>query len=177
MKFISSVKLITTLLLTGLLAACGGGSDSNISDPDQAVHIRSFTVDGSGAVVGGKTPINPAINGGLFQVQWEASEEVYHAEVWLSEDDVLDTSSTGSDIRVFGRNCGILFSDCNRTGSYTCRFTSENKISCGEINIANPERLITTFLDVVPKSAYLVLQVCNNLFTKCETRPVAIELQ
>ena len=173
MKLISSVKLIITLLLTGLLAACGGGSDSNISDPDQAVHIRSFTVDGSGAVVGGKTPINPAINGGAFQVQWEASEEVYHAEVWLSADDVLDTGAGSSDIRLLSRNCGILLSSCDRTGDYACRFTSENKISCD----TDPERIITSFLDAVPKSAYLVLQVCNNLFTKCETSPVAIELQ
>ncbi len=176
MKLISSVKLITILSLVGLLAACGGGS-SNTSEPDKAVHIRSFFVDGSGPAVGGKTPIDPAINGGLFQVQWKASEDVYHAEVWLSEDDVLDTSTGSGDIRVYGRNCGVMFSDCKSTGDYACHFTNENKISCGDITAANPEHLIADFLDTVPKSAYLILQICNNLFTKCETSQVAIELK
>lgn len=120
---------------------------------------------------------NAGVNSGAFSVAWDVkATDPYHIDLYVSEDDVL---SKASDVKFFGQNCGAFagIHDCTQTGDFDCQFTGANLISCGTVSETNPEKNLTAFLTSLPKTAYLILEACNGLFTDCKTRSVQIEFQ
>ncbi len=160
-----------------LLSACGGVSSDVKTPATLTTRIKAYTVVGSGNAVAGKVPVNANINGGAFHVNWDVdSSDPYHAELYLSADDKLDTAT---DIDVFGQNCGSVsvIYNCGEKASFDCRFGTDNKLSCGKVSSFNRAKDLTTFLDRLPKTAWLMLKACNALLTDCKTAAVQIELQ
>lgn len=180
-------KYHTLVFSAVLLSACGGGSSSlpgnnistsgNNSPATDSTMINDYAVTGSDVVnASGNIPINSGVSGGVFKVTWDVdSSDPYHAELYLSSDDTLDRNS---DVKIFEQNCGSvsLIYNCGQKADFDCRFTSQNKISCGTVTNQNRERDLTAFLDTIPKSAHLMLYACNALFSACKTSSVAIEL-
>ncbi len=161
---------LMTLLSALFLSGCGGGDDS--SDPSDAVTLNSVTITGTGSPVNNVIPINPGVNGGEIQIAWSTSADSYHISAYVSEDDVLN-GNTGNDVEVMSLNCGLPFSRCDKNGNESCTFNNNNSMECS----INGAKNISTLLDVIPKSAYLIIEVCNALFDKCTSQAKAVEFQ
>jgi hypothetical protein len=171
-------NFITLITIPVLLSACGGDTTSlpTINTPaTTTTTLNSFSVVGSGATVAGKIPINAGINNGEFFIAWDVdSSDPYHVDVHLNDSDSLIDA-----IKIFEQNCGalsVLF-NCNETANFDCRFDSSNHISCDTITAFNPEKDLTSFLDTLPKSAFIIIEACNALLDNCKTSAVEIELQ
>ena len=174
-------KTILTLVVSGLLSACGGGSDTNtdianINTPaNPSTTINAVGVVGTSSPVNTIAPINAGVNGGEFSISWDVdSSDPYHVDMYLSDDNTL-----GSDVKILSQNCGSVsfLYNCDTTAVFDCRFTSSNKMSCGTISAANTEKDLTVFLNTIPKQAYLIFEACNALLSNCKTASVMIELQ
>ena len=167
------------------LAACSGGVDvsGGLTPPvpsnpvTTSTTINRFDVTGTAATANGIVPINAAFNAGEFTMDWEVtSSNPYRVEVFISADNTLDKTS---DIEIYNRNCGNdpLVYTCNNIGNYVCAFTNANEMSCGIVTAFNTRKDLTTFLNVIPKSAFMMIEACNALRDSCKTASVAIELQ
>ncbi len=158
-----NLKIATALSLSILLAAC-----VDETEDDGTTTINNFSTSSSADLSKSLVAINPAIDDGAFNIQWNIdSSDPYHIELYLSEDSQLSKSS---DFNFFGQNCGspsTVF-NCSSVGDFDCRFTSENKISCGTINSANKEKDATNFMTALPKEAFIIIQACNGLFDSCK---------
>ncbi len=167
-----NLKTATALLLSILLAACGEDTEDNANTT-----INEFFAINSAGSRAASVVIDPAIDDGDFSLRWDIdSSDPYHIELYLSEDSQL---SKGSDINFFGQNCGspsTVF-NCNSVGNFDCRFTSENKISCGTINSANNEKNVTDFMTTLPKEAFIVIEACNGLFDSCKESAIPVVFQ
>lgn len=164
-----------------ILSACGGGSSGTPSGTPgitgTTTTINNYTVTGTSSATGTSQPINPGVNNGNFNVSWNiSSSDPYHVDLYVSSDSTL---STTTDIKFFGQNCGSASSiyNCGKSGTFTCTFGGDNKISCGTISAANPAKDLTSFLDTIPKTAYIVMQACNGLFDSCKTSAIQVEFQ
>ncbi len=167
-----NLKTATALLLSILLAACGEDTEDNANTT-----INEFSATNSADSRAASIIVDPAIEGGDFSLQWDIdSSNPYHIELYLSEDSQLSKSS---DINFFGQNCGSLSTvyNCNSVGNFDCRFTSENKISCGTINSANKEKNVSDFMTTLPKDAFIIIEACNGLFDSCEESAISVVFQ
>ena len=173
-KFLISLIVLMVALITG----CGGSGSSIPTTPaTQTTVLNAFDLTGSDAPTNGVTPINAAIDNGAFRVEWNVnSSDPYHVDLYISDNNALDEIT---DIRIFNQNCGsiALLYNCNAVGSFDCKFTSENKMSCGTVTPTNPDKDLTSFLTTIPQSAFLFIKACNALFDSCKTSSIAIELQ
>jgi len=165
------------LIVSGLLNACGSGSDiPEVNTPvNPNTTINTVSIVGTSAAINNIIPINSGMNGGAFSIFWDVdSSDPYHVDLYLSEDNTF-----GDDVTFFSQNCGssTLIYNCSATASFECRFTSSNKISCGTISAINTEKDITLFLDTLPKQAFLIIEACNALMDNCKTTSVAVALQ
>lgn len=171
------------LLLLGsmmvlLLSNCGGGSsDGNSSGTvTTGTRINSFDASGS-ATVSGVLPIDPSVNGGEFTVDWDVdSSDPYRFVLYISEDNIFESTD---DVLIHQRNCGsnsILYL-CGDIGSETCSFDGQNMMGCGLSSPGNRPVDLTSFIDAIPKSAYLILQACDGLHIDCDTSAIAVELR
>ena len=162
-------KTLLTVLVV-LLSACSGGgveevdisivddltletSASSNTTSDDGVNLESFNMD--------PNTVNPAIDGGAFEISWEASNfsSGYYARLLFS----LDTSPSDGDAVVFAEFCST--DDCGQTEvTTTCFFTSSNVMSClgfGGVNLSS-------FIPALPVDAFLILQLCDDPeFTSC----------
>jgi hypothetical protein len=174
----SNFKYSLAFGISVLLFGCGGSSDiTNPTSSIQNTSISEYTVTGSSATKNGVIPINSGVNNGAFKVTWNvSSSDPYHIELYLSNDSALSKST---DVNFFGQNCGGISAiyNCSSNGSFDCKFTSQNKISCGTITSFNKEKDISSFLDQIPKQAFLIIEACNGLFDSCKTSSEEIELQ
>jgi hypothetical protein len=154
------------------LAACGGGGGGT-TPPATMTTINSFDVTGSGVSAGGGQILDPAINSGQFTVDWDiSSSDPYHVDLYVSLDNVLDSS----DEQFFSRNCGTgPLLTCTDLGSFTCHYTNTNMISCGTISATNPEKSLSTLILSLPMSAHIIAEACDNTFTNCVETPVEVE--
>mgnify|MGYP006412646997 FL=1 len=173
----SKYSISLTLIISGLLSACGGSSDiPEVNTPvNPNTTINTVSVVGTSVTVNNIIPINSGINGGAFSIAWDVdSSDPYHVDLYLSEDNTL-----GDDVKFFSQNCGssTLIYNCGTLAQFDCRFTSSNKISCGMLSAFNTEKDLTSFLDTIPKQASLIIEACNALMDNCKTTSVAIELQ
>lgn len=147
--------------LSILLGACVETTEDDVTT------INEFSSTSSAGLSDSAVIIDPAIDEGAFNIHWDIdSSDPYHIELYLSEDSQLSKSS---DVNFFGQNCSSASSifNCSSVGDFDCRFTSENKISCGTISAANNEKTVTSFMTTLPKDAYIIIEACNGLFDSC----------
>ena len=131
-------------------------------------------VNGTSADAGGVTPINPAENLGRFSIKWRVRDSFfsYRAAMAVS----LDKVASGSDRVFFFRNCGSNNDTCPQASSTTvdCQITNEHILSCtGDDNQAD----LTTFFDVLPKNAYIIIETCMTSDTACFTKFHPVQFQ
>jgi hypothetical protein len=173
---------IKHILFFGASILLFGCSDtSNITNPannNQGTSINAYSVIGAiTTTTNGGILINSGVNNGAFNVSWNvSSSDPYHVELYLSNDSALSSST---DVKFFSQNCGGISAiyNCNTNGSFSCKFNSQNKISCDTITFINKEKDISAFLNQIPKRAYLIIKACNGLFNNCDTAFKPIELQ
>ncbi len=173
---------IKHILFFGVLFLLFGCSEtSNTTNPttsnSQNTSINMYSVTGTSTTTSDVKPINSGVNNGAFNVSWNVSStDPYHIELYLSNNSTLSSSA---GVKFFSQNCGGISAiyNCNTNGSFSCRFTSQNKISCGTITFVNKEKDVSAFLNQIPKSAYLIIKACNGLFNSCDTEFKQIELQ
>lgn len=168
------VRVCLLLVAITFLTGCGLGAEG---DNGEVTVIESFSVQGSADAVSGVVPINAGINGGKFSVSWKVTaSDPYFARLFLSEDAKLIEQD---DISVFAESCATqnVLNSCFDTVSLQCVFTADNKVSCGPRSILAEAPDVTTFLDQIPKSANLILHVCNAVLENCKDSAVQIELQ
>lgn len=171
----SSFKNIVILATSITVFGCTDtGEDTGSTN--SATSINAYSVTGTSAQSNGVTPINSGVANGEFTVAWNvSSSDPYRVDLYLSNDAAL----SNDDYEFFGQNCGSLsyLYDCGSSANFNCRFTTQNKISCGTVSSFNRETDISAFLDQIPKRAFLILEACNGLFNDCKTSSVEIELQ
>jgi hypothetical protein len=171
---LSKSRFTRILIVSTLLVGCGEESSSKESS------ITSFEVIGTSAPSNGITPINANVNGGRFHLKWKASSNspVYTAGVYLSKDDTLDKRGADKGKDILRQNCGSVSSlyNCGVTAEFSCRFNTNNDMLC---QIGNKEfrKPFGDWLGELPKTAYLILEVCNGLQTSCKTKATKIILQ
>ena len=162
--------LLTVLVI--LLSACGSGGvdDVDITIGDDLTLETSASSNNSSDGVSldsfniNPNTINPAINGGQFELSWEASNfaSSYFVDMVFS----LDRGISDDDIIVFSEFCTL--EDCAQTEvSTTCFFTNSNTMSCSAFGGSNLSPLIET----LPLEAYLILQLCDDAErSSCSTK-------
>lgn len=159
------------------LAGCGGGGGESSPTPTT---IRAFTVSGTNGVSsssGQTVAIAPSQNGGQFTLDWNASSSTrpYRADLYLSPDATL----SDSDHAFFGRNCDQPAGDCQaQAASFVCTFGTDVKLTCPAGSVETTD-LSTWFASNggLPNSYYVILRVCDGLFTDCVTRAVPTTFQ
>ena len=159
--------------MVGVIASCiVSGCISSDDDSSGGTTINSLSVTGTSANVDDYVPINPNLSNGTFSVGWSvSSSDPYHAELYISEDASLSTST---DRRFFQQNCGSSsLYNCSSSASFSCQYTTQNMISCNNDSGTN----LTTFLDTIPKDAYVIIEACNALHDSCQTSSVKTQLQ
>lgn len=133
------------------------------------IDIDQFTIEGTTADIDDVAQVSYNED---FQLRWDVtltlrdllndSDVGYTAEIFLSENDQLNTSD---DLLFYDEVCGTSDSpsqcDDNETGSVTCTFTENNNT---EIECSNDNTVITdSLLDLlVSDGAFMILQTCHN---------------
>jgi hypothetical protein len=116
-----------------VLAACGGGSESD-SGSSEFVRLNEYSVEP-----------NAVAPGESFAVKWNASfsspSSLYVFELHLTHDGAI-----GSDTRVLNVNCGPLTQPCSNDGSLTCEYqeisSGVRQVACRGGDVALPEKAI-----------------------------------
>lgn len=185
MKRLLALSVIALSLLTS-------GCDDTYEDPhedayppDYTPDIRSFNLipaPGARAWEYGATPITPHVDGGSFTMQWEIqSYGPYSVDLYVSNDPWLGPQDPWErEDLLFKHFGGIGYgSDAYRIDTLfmNCRFSIDNVLSCGGLNYANPGRDITPFLNVLPKTGYLILRACDDYSQDCAISARYVEFQ
>ena len=184
MDKIKSSKVNFSVLITSalILSACGGSSSTSGGIPTDTIPaakvttINTYALNSSSVAVNNVVPINAGVNNGDFNINWNVySSDPYRVEISISSDTALDNG----DVKIFEQNCGAVsvVYNCNTIGSFTCRFTSDNKMSCGTVSSFNQGKDLTTFLTALPQRAFMVIKACDGLLEDCKTSSVEVELQ
>lgn len=162
------IKQILVSSLFGLfIVSCGS---------DNEVDIKEFDVNvASEELHDGSAPIDPAIDGGRFDLIWKVDDDGafgYDARFYLSVNSNLDESN---DI-LFG------FADCDAFGSCdhdtrndeTCYFTNDLVMYCGDEDNATKYD-IDEIVDSLPMDAYIIIEACTTF--DCDTQRHPVRLQ
>lgn len=186
MKRILAVAGIAIVLLTS-------GCDENYEQPyndtgyeaDYTPDIRYLSLiaaPGALAWSYGAAPITPHLDDGNFALQWEVrSYGQYHVDLFVSNDPWLGPPDPwGREDLLFKHlSSGSSYNDAYRidTAFMNCRFTTDNILSCGRVDYGNPGRDITPFLNVLPKTGYVILRACDEFMRDCATASLFVEFQ
>lgn len=162
-----------------LLTACGGGGRDNIPPADsinQAHELMAIDIVGTATDdIDGVAPINPAENSGQFVVIWAVSDpgSLYRVSLAVSSDEALSPD----DVIFYARNCGGTSSECpESTETFTdCTFDNSNAIGCADDPASAAD--LSDFLDVIPKSAFILIQTCSIDGTDCTQSSHPVEFQ
>lgn len=169
-------KVYTLILLYAavILTACDANSiddDSELGEPSintlELTDSYSQTVNYPGDVAA----INATISAGEFDVVLSAEDGTFYVNFMLNDQSISD-----GGISFYNDNCGS--GTCSI--SITCRFTTEVKMSCGNIGEdypGNPETDVSSMVTALPMDAYIVVQVCNAAHTNCTYKYQTIQLQ
>ena len=148
----------------------GGKENTDNTDNTEITEITTSYISGSSDADNGVIPINAGINNGKFKVEWDViSSENYDVDLYVSNDKYL---SDETDIVFSEVTCGRSSSPCTHTGSLDCKFSSTNKISCGN---NNQEKDLSSFLNTLPQKAFIIIEVCDSSYTSCKVSSQAVE--
>ena len=167
-------RILIITSITIVLAACEANSiddDSELGEPSvEAMEITdsySQAVDHPDDVA----EINATINAGEFNLVMELENDAFYVDFMLNDQEISDGA-----ISFYNDNCGS--GACSV--SITCRFTTELKMSCGNIGPdypGNPETDVSSLVTALPMDAYLIVKVCNATHTNCSEYDQRIQLQ
>ncbi len=163
-----------------LLSACGGGksSPSAPASREETTLLNSFLINGTTSANNTSAiTLNPAVNSGVFKIEWDVSLlKPYHIDLYLSSDPFLNGATV---INIFEHDCSRSGenSNCDLKAKVNCKYTSNNYLSCATKKLDNKNIDISSFLNTIPKDAYLVLEVCNSNYSSCELSSNAVVLQ
>lgn len=169
------------------LAACGGGSsgsgtgggarsgtgiplsggDTGGSTPQLPQQVETKITSFTGGYVDGQSGlssigVDAAINEGAFTLAWGIqSSSAVRMDLYVSKDDQL---SKETDEYFYGDNCYAVNGsttefDC---GVAQCKFESNNRIRCGDNPHINTGVNLTDFLEALPESDYLIMNLCDT---------------
>ncbi|MCB1837522.1 MAG: hypothetical protein KDH99_07855 [Alcanivoracaceae bacterium] len=160
------------VLLALFLSACGG-SDSD--DGPLAHTLTAFDVAGTSADEAGVAPIDPAVNGGDFDVSWSVQDagSLFLVAMAVSEDEVPGEG----DVAFFDRMCGGVTTTCPEAASFsrTCNFNNSNEIVCDDPTSTPVD--MSGILQTIPFSGYIVIETCAITGFACssESHPVRFD--
>jgi hypothetical protein len=168
------------LCLMSVISGCGTGNDSvpntntGTGSSVGSTAINSYTLEGTTDPQGGIIPINSIVNAGAFTVSWDiASSDPYNVAFRVSKDAVI----SDDDIQFFTQNCGSLsIYKCNKLGSFSCRFTTEKRIYCGDPPPSNGGSNFEFYLEPPPPELFMIIKACNGLFSSCQIITNKIQL-
>lgn len=169
------VLSIATLVLA--TSACGSsGTPTPVVVHDEEPHLQEFQiVDSYGASASPVyTPIlDPYIDGGLFEVYWNA-QSFYDYWVTVS---INDRPTMADSIILSEELCGYNHS-CDYDGMQLCAYDSDYYMGCGA-DLYEAESNMTDIIELipvvdVPTGLYLNIEVCDESGWLCEviSRPV-----
>lgn len=166
------MKNIALLLAAMCLAACGG-SDSG--DGPLAHTLTAFDVTGTSADEAGVAPINPAVNGGDFEISWAVQDAGSLFTVAMAVSD--DAVASPDDVAFYERNCGGVTPGCPEATSYTraCNFNNSNILVCADQPTDAAD--LTSYFPGLPFSGYIVIETCAITGFACssESHPVRFD--
>lgn len=150
---------ILILALLAMLSACGSDNDPVLKEINERldVDIDEFDV----------TLRNIQPNDKV-KIRWESSGAVlFDAHVYLSN----DSRPSSDDFRVISEDCSNDSDDHCEAGRqvvFDCLYRSDNTFDCEEDDDVISRNDITSFLDTIPKVAFVILELCND--GDCESR-------
>jgi len=167
-------NIIFSVLVSTILLACGGGksskpvSEPKTNNPKATTTIKYFSVK--------NTSINANIKSGSFNLTWQVqSSDPYEVDIYVSNDTYL---SDKTDIRIFGQRCGSFGSyKCSENATFKCKFNTNNKISCPGSDTGKDQNDISSLLDRLPKTAYIIIEACNMAYTNCKVKAQKVKFQ
>lgn len=175
MSFINFlVTRLTVFLLSLIIIGCGDGGADKFKD----YRIEEFFITNS---YGDKSEdvipidISASTLQGEHVVRWETNAvDPYYIKLGVS-DSILGETTTYFDTR-----CNNQTNTCDKSGEIKCNFSTSNILSCGNIGPDYPLNTgldLTSFLDQLPKYAYIHLNVCNASIDSCNVAVVDVEFQ
>lgn len=163
------IKPLLTLCLLSLLTACGGGNGGDGGSDGGTVSAK-LLVDGSDGNNASVT-IDASVSGGVFNIRWNGMDELYHGSVFFSQDALLETDQ---DKKLIGLNCNTpALSVCTSTYEGTCTLNPDKSITCPD---AFPTTTSIASVLGQDNKGYLIFQVCDGLFTSCQSDVVSVIL-
>ena len=172
-KFLLPIIGLTTILIT----ACGKPS-SDSADPNSILSshkLTSFNVIGTSTdTSGGLAPIDPHTKSGKIIIDWTVRAALQNSiKLVVSNDDKL----SNDDVEIYFNICNLV-TLCGQKQVYlTCAFDTNNVMECGLLGSPTSTTL-TSFLDTIPKDAFIIIQSCLNGFPfVCDTRSDGVQFQ
>lgn len=159
-NFLLSLLVVGTV---GLLSACGGENDPVLREINERLDVDIDEFDVS------LRNIQP---NDKIKIRWESSGAVlFDAHVYLSE----DSRPSSDDFRVISEDCSPDSGDHCEAGRqvvFDCLYRSDNSFDCEEDDEVISTNDLTPFLDTIPKTAFIILELCND--GDCESRALEV---
>lgn len=158
------------------LAGCGGGTSvEKNNDGGDGVTTTPFgmTVTGNAEPPSEDTvAVSASQNQGAFTISWNASISSYHADYYVSGDQLLNVDD---DILFLSKNCTTgIPSNCGVTGSVQCTFTSGMDVFCQDSELTGQASWV---LNPLPKQAYILQRLCSADQEECSVYSQRVEFQ
>jgi hypothetical protein len=165
--FIMIKHFLLTSIFSLIFVSCGSDNDVDIKEFD--VSVTSDDLED------GRAPIDPAINGGRFDLIWKVDDDGafgYDARFYLSINRNLDRSS---DI-LFGHVDCDAFGSCDhdRRNDEACYFTNDLVMYCGDEDDATRYD-VDGIVDSLPMDAYIIIEACTTFDCDTEEHPVRLQ--
>lgn len=153
-------------LVSMISISCGNTDDVDIDD---------FYVTGTSEdLEDGRAPIDPAINGGRFDLNWRVDDNGafgYTARFYLSANSNLDKSN---DIRIGHVHCDeFSICDHDKRNDEACYFTNDLVMYCGDEDDATKHD-VGEIVDSLPMDAYIIIEACTTFDCDSDEYPVRL---
>lgn len=168
----------------GTLVACGGsggdGGGGQSSDPNAPVPINSYTITGTSAPVNNVVQIETQVNEGKFTVNLAVPPSTLHSYYWARIAVSADQSFVEADDLQLVQGCGktSIVDSCRANVTWNCTYSLENTsyvVRCVDpANNTYTAHLTHFFGGAYPVSTNIVANVCNGLFSACNTSSIAV---
>ena len=175
-------RFLFSILILLALSSCGGGNKRKTSSAptptnvNGSTKINSVVVKGTSAKTKGVVPINANVKSGTFNVSWHVnSSDPFEVDIYVSDNPFL---SDKTDVRIFGQRCGRTKSyRCDNKGSVKCSYKTNNKISCAHSDTGKGQINISSVINRLPQTAYIIVEACNITYTSCKVKTQKVEFQ
>lgn len=165
-RFTMIKNLLFTSLISLIVVSCGNDNDVDIKEFDVSVSTEDLE--------DGRASIDPAINGGRFDLIWKVDDNGafgYTARFFLSVNSNLDESN---DIQFGFANCDAFGScDHDTRNDEECFFSNDLVMYCGDED--DDTRFdVDEIVDSLPMDAYIIIEACTTFDCDTEAHPVRL---